>query len=144
MGTQLLLKAWTVQVTCYTTLGRYYESLTFALGRVDQKHAQKHKCLTWETPKRPCPSRDYAWSTKISTYNTVGKYHDTFYLKYRVNKLTVTRVLMGGKGEGFSGTSIKDIWTKPRGIGWQGWEVGMAGVGGNGEGKMKTTVLKQQ
>ena len=31
-------------------------------------------------------------------------------------------------GEGFSGTTIKDTWTKPKG-GWkQGKEVGMAGV----------------
>ena len=29
---------------------------------------------------------------------------------------------MGGRGEGFSGTTIKDIWTKPR--------VGEAGEGG--------------
>ena len=35
---------------------------------------------------------------------------------------------MGGKGEGFSGTSIKDTWTKPKGgrikggkWGWLGW-----------------------
>ena len=37
---------------------------------------------------------------------------------------------MGGRGEGFSGTTTKDTWTKPRGAGWkQGREVGMAGVG---------------
>ena len=37
---------------------------------------------------------------------------------------------MGGKEKGFSGTTIKDTWTKPR-VGWsQGKEVGMAGVGG--------------
>ena len=35
----------------------------------------------------------------------------------------------GRKGEGFSGTSIKDTWTKPKGED-EGWEVGMAGVGG--------------
>ena len=36
----------------------------------------------------------------------------------------------GEKGGGFSGTTIKDTWIKPRG-GWkQGREVGMAGVGG--------------
>ena len=46
----------------------------------------------------------------------------------------------GQWGEGFSGTSIKDTWTKPRerveareggGIGWDG-------------GKMQTTVIEQQ
>ena len=37
---------------------------------------------------------------------------------------------MGERGEGFSGTTIKDTRTKSRG-GWhQGREVGMAGVGG--------------
>ena len=47
--------------------------------------------------------------------------------------------LIGKKGGGFSGTCIKDTWTKPkRGRikggkwGWLGW------------GKMKTTVLEQQ
>ena len=39
---------------------------------------------------------------------------------------------MGGRDEGFSGTTIKDTWTKPRG-GWkQGREKGLAGVGGSG------------
>ena len=33
---------------------------------------------------------------------------------------------MGGRGEGFSGTTIKDTWTKPRGVearegGGDGW-----------------------
>ena len=37
---------------------------------------------------------------------------------------------MGRKGEGFSGTSIKDIGTKPTGRWDQGWEVVVAGVGG--------------
>ena len=37
---------------------------------------------------------------------------------------------MGGKGKGFSGTTIKDTWTNPRGVWNQGREVGMAGVGG--------------
>ena len=43
---------------------------------------------------------------------------------------------MGEKGEGFTGTTIKDIWTKPRGSGnragrwgWLGW---WGGVGGKG------------
>ena len=40
---------------------------------------------------------------------------------------------MGGKGGRFSGTTIKDSWTKPR-WGWnQGREVGIAGVGGSSE-----------
>ena len=41
---------------------------------------------------------------------------------------------MGGKGEGFSGTSIKDTWTKPKGggiegrnWGWLGWGWGLVG-----------------
>ena len=51
---------------------------------------------------------------------------------------------MGGKGGGFSGTSIKDTWIKPR-RGWnQGRMVGMAGVGGSGGGKRQTTVFEQQ
>ena len=48
------------------------------------------------------------------------------------NKLTVTRGEVGGdkggKGEGLSGTCIKDMWTKPKGSrikggqwGWLGW-----------------------
>ena len=44
---------------------------------------------------------------------------------------------MGGRGEGFSGTAIKDTWTKPRGRGKQGRKVGLAGVGGNGGGKCR-------
>ena len=35
---------------------------------------------------------------------------------------------MGEKGEGFSGTTIKDSWTKPR------WGVGSVEGGGNGWG----------
>ena len=50
---------------------------------------------------------------------------------------------MGEKGEGFSGTSIKDTWTKPKGVGSgvggkDGWS------GGCGEVKMETTVVGQQ
>ena len=30
------------------------------------------------------------------------------------------RVWWGGKGKGFSGTTIKDTWTKPRGVGIRG------------------------
>ena len=38
---------------------------------------------------------------------------------------------MGEKGEGFSGTTIKDTWTKPSGeCGKQGGEVGFAWGGG--------------
>ena len=37
---------------------------------------------------------------------------------------------MGGKGKGFSGTTIKDTWTKPRGIGLG--EGGKDGWGGGG------------
>ena len=38
-----------------------------------------------------------------------------------------------GREEGFSGTIVKDTWTKPR-WGWnQGREVGIAGVGGSSE-----------
>ena len=38
---------------------------------------------------------------------------------------------MGGKGEDFSGTTLKDIWTKPRGV-----EAGQGGadVRGGGDG----------
>ena len=50
---------------------------------------------------------------------------------------------MGGRKEGFSGTCIKDTWTKPkRGRikggrwGWLGWE--------DWWGEMVTTVLEQQ
>ena len=45
---------------------------------------------------------------------------------------------MGGKGGGFSGTCIKDTWTKPKGARIKG---------GNGDGwgggKMETTVFEQ-
>ena len=56
-------------------------------------------------------------------------------------------------GEGFSGTSIKDTWTKPRGrvdtwegggFGWGGGrELGMGGMGRSGRGEMETIVLEQ-
>ena len=42
-----------------------------------------------------------------------------------------------------SGTCIKDTWTKPKGED-QVWEMGMAGVGRSGEGKMEITVLEKQ
>ena len=52
-----------------------------------------------------------------------------------------------GKGqwvERFSGTTIKDTYTKQRG-GWkQGREVGLSGVGGSGGELMQTTVIEQQ
>ena len=46
---------------------------------------------------------------------------------------------MGEKGEGFTGTIIKDIWTTRRG--WWKWgrEVGRAGVVGRGAGKRQKT-----
>ena len=47
---------------------------------------------------------------------------------------------MGGRGEGFSGTSIKDTWTKPRG----GVASGEGGGDGKGGWKMQTSVLEQQ
>ena len=43
------------------------------------------------------------------------------------------------KGEGFSGMTIKDTWTKPR---WGG--SGDGGGGGRGGEKRWTTVLEQQ
>ena len=48
-----------------------------------------------------------------------------------------------GKREGFSGTSIKDTWKKPKGVGSR---VGSGDGLGGGEcgGEMETTVLKQQ
>ena len=50
---------------------------------------------------------------------------------------------MRGNGKGFSGTTVKDTWTKPRGVGsgeggGDGWDERSGG------GKMKTTVLEQQ
>ena len=47
---------------------------------------------------------------------------------------------MGGKGEGFSGTTIKDTWTKPKEVVWRvggadGWYDGV---------KLETTVHRQQ
>ena len=39
-------------------------------------------------------------------------------------------------GEGFSGTTIKDMWTKPRGKVKQEREVSLAGVGESGGEKM--------
>ena len=52
---------------------------------------------------------------------------------------------MGGKGEGISGTTIKDVWTKLRG---RGVESGEGGGGGWGQvewwGQRQTTILEQQ
>ena len=51
----------------------------------------------------------------------------------------------GEWGEGFSGTTIKDTWTKPRGR-VEAREGGGFGCGGRGSGgeKMQTTVIEQQ
>ena len=49
----------------------------------------------------------------------------------------------GGKGEGFSGTTIKDTWAKPRWVGIIGGRRDVW-VGVRGGGKMETTVLEQQ
>ena len=46
--------------------------------------------------------------------------------------------IMGGNGEGFSGTCIKDTWTKPKGARIKGGRWGMGGE------KMETTVFEQQ
>ena len=51
---------------------------------------------------------------------------------------------MGGRVEGFSGTTIKDTWTKPRGR-VRAMEGGGFGWGqGSGGDKMKKTVIKQK
>ena len=51
---------------------------------------------------------------------------------------------MGEKGEGFTGTIIKDTWTITR-RGWkQGRELGGAGVVGRGRGKRQKTVFEHQ
>ena len=39
---------------------------------------------------------------------------------------------MGAKGEGFSGTSIKDTWTKPKGARVKGGKWGWLGCRGSG------------
>ena len=46
----------------------------------------------------------------------------------------------GQWGEGFTGTTIKDTWTKSKGR----WEVGLAEVEWRGGEKMQTTVTEQQ
>ena len=46
--------------------------------------------------------------------------------------------------KGFSGTTVKDIWTKPRGRVEASEGGGFGWVGGCGGGKMKTTVIEQQ
>ena len=53
----------------------------------------------------------------------------------------------GQWAEGFSGTTVKDTWTKPRGrveAGRGGREGGLSGVGEGGGEKMETTVIEQQ
>ena len=44
---------------------------------------------------------------------------------------------MRGRGEGFSGTTIKDTWTKPKVGGSKGGRWGRLGVGGAVEGKCR-------
>ena len=51
---------------------------------------------------------------------------------------------MGGEQEGFSGTSIKDTWTKPSGGRIKGVKCGWLGCSGSGGVKMETTVTEQQ
>ena len=47
-------------------------------------------------------------------------------------------------GEGFSGTTIQDTWTKPKGrVEAGGGEVGLAQVGQRDWEKMQTTVIEQ-
>ena len=50
---------------------------------------------------------------------------------------------MGVRKEGFSGTTIKDTWTKPRGRMEARERGGFAWGGGSGGGKMQTTVIEQ-
>ena len=45
--------------------------------------------------------------------------------------------------KGFSGTTVKNTWTKPRGV-ESGEGLGMAGVGGSGGGQRQTTILEQK
>ena len=52
--------------------------------------------------------------------------------------------MKGTVGEGFSGTTIKDTWTKPRGRVETRVGVGLARVGGEWWGVMQTTVIEQQ
>ena len=49
----------------------------------------------------------------------------------------------GEKGDGFTGTIIKDIWTITRGV-EMGRKLGRAGVVGRSRGKRQKTVLEQQ
>ena len=51
---------------------------------------------------------------------------------------------MGVKGEGFSGTYIKDTRTKPNRGSIKGGKWGWLGWGVSGGGKMETIVLEQQ
>ena len=48
----------------------------------------------------------------------------------------------GQSGEGFTGTTMKNTWTKSRGRGRQGREVGLAAVGWSDGEKMQTTVIE--
>ena len=51
---------------------------------------------------------------------------------------------MGEKCERFTGTTVKDTWTKPRGVWKQGREVGKAGVARDRWGERQKAVLEQQ
>ena len=51
---------------------------------------------------------------------------------------------MGERGERFSGTSVKDTWTKPRGNGSKGGTQGWLGLRGVVGRYMQTTVIEQQ
>ena len=51
---------------------------------------------------------------------------------------------MGGRGKGFSGTTVKDTWTKPRQGGIRGGRWRWLGWGESGGAGMHTTVLEQQ
>ena len=60
------------------------------------------------------------------------------------HKLTVTIYCWGKEEEGWLRNMYKGPMDKAKG-GWDpGWEVGTAGEGENGRGKMGTTVLEQQ
>ena len=60
------------------------------------------------------------------------------------NTLTVSRGEVGGIVGGEGGRVFRNVYKGHMGKTKGGWEVGMAGMGGSGEGKMETTVLEQQ
>ena len=51
---------------------------------------------------------------------------------------------MRGKENGFSGTSIKDIWTNPRGFGIRSGKWGWLGWGGVAGGKWRKLYLNNK